>query len=230
MTITLEAESKYGFSGQYIARITGRAAKFQFNREFVGNKYGKRSEGSSYETDEVGLYEECDVDKHGKKKSYVLVMPWKDDLRKLYSDMEDALKIAKRMDGGETLEQIVQLELEPMNEAKYAVRCSECKRDDLVDGKCPDHPEAPCYNSAVDVPKLKEDGTRVHRLIYTIRSPGEAKKAEAAGNVDAAVEAIVLALQALPEKLQKQALKVAKDRLSPPAPKAEPEVPATVEA
>ena len=55
MTVTLNAESKYGFSGQYIARITGSAAKFQFNREFVGNKHGKRNEGSSYETDEVGL-------------------------------------------------------------------------------------------------------------------------------------------------------------------------------
>ena len=216
-TIKLAAESKFGYSGQYIARITGRATKFQFVREFVGNKFGKRHECTSYETDEIGLYEECDVDKHGKKKSYAIVMLWKEDLRKLYSDTEDALKIAKRLDGGETIEQIVSLELEPMNESKYVPTCSVCRRTtDLVNGQCPDHVDAQMVSAAIDVPKLKDDGTRAHRLIYTIRSPGESKKAEAAGNVDAAVDAIVQALQALPDKLQKQALKLAKDRLFPP--------------
>jgi len=217
MTVTLSAESKYGFSGQYIARILGRAAKFQFNREFVGSKSGKRLDVSSYTTDEPGLYETCDVTKHGKEKAYLIVMPWKDDLRKLASDTEDALAIAKRLDSGEALEQIVALELEPMNETKYAVRCTECKRDDLVDGHCPDHPEAPVVNSGVEVPKLKEDGTRAHRLVYAIRKPGEAKKAEAAATLDAAVDAIVNALQALPAAQQKQALKLAKDRLFPKA-------------
>lgn len=216
-TVTLNAESKYGFSGQYIARITGRAAKFQFNREFVGNKHGKRNEGSSYETDEVGLYEECDVSKQGKTKSYVLVMPWKDGLRKLYSDTEDALKIAKRLDGGETLEQIIELQLEPMTTTNYVPHCAECNRhEQLVPGPhCPDHPLAAMTSQAVDVPKLKDDGTQAYKLIYVIRTPGEVKKVEAAVNLDAAVEAIVAALSSLPEKQAKQALKLAKDRLFP---------------
>jgi hypothetical protein len=208
MTVKLNAESKYGFSGQYIARITGRAAKFQFNREFVGNKYGKRNECSSYETDEIGLYEECDVTKSGKTKSYALVMPWKDDVRKLYSDTEDALKIAKRLDDGETLDQIIVLELEPMTETKYGSQCTVCQRSENLDPgpHCPDHPNAPLSTISVDVPKLKEDGTVAHRLVYKIRSPGEAKKAEASGNIESAVEAIIAALAALPEKQAKQAL------------------------
>lgn len=220
MTITLNASAIYGHGGQYIALITGRAERVQFARQFVGHKHGKRNEETTYETDELGLYEVCHITKRGKDKNYVLVLPWKDDLRKLTSDTEDALKIAKRLDAGERLEDFVFIELgEALTEYEHFGKCSTCSRELAQGETCPDHPEAFRASDVRPVPKLNEQGKPLHKLTYAIRSKVEVKKVEAAGNVEAAVEAIVAALQALPEKLQRQALKLAKDKVFPPAPK-----------
>lgn len=217
-TVKLTAESKYGYSGQYIARITGRAARVQFAREFVGTKWGKRSEGTTYETDETGLYEECDVDKHGKKKSYALVLPWKDGLRKLYSDTDDALVIAKRLDDGEKLEDFVVLELgDVITKPNYATRCDECHSADLVDRKCKEHPEASTSYHSVDEVQYHDDGREQRKLVYAIRKAGEVKKAAAAATLETAIAAIVDALQALPAPEQRKALAAAKARLFPKA-------------
>ncbi len=51
------------------------------------------------------------------------------------------------------------------------------------------------------------------RMQWSIRTPGAAKKAVAAGNIEAAVAAIVLALQALPAADQKKALTAARAKL-----------------
>lgn len=215
-TVKLSAESKYGFSGQYIAHILGRAAKVQFNREFVGNRWGKRNEGSSYETDEIGLYEECDVGKSGKTKSYVLVLPWKDGLRKLYSDTNDALAIAKRLDDGERLEEFVVCELgEELTEYQRYAACSVCKRE-LAEGEnCADHPEGFRSSECRQIPKLSDNGKPLHSLVYAIRKPGEVKKAAAAATLESAIMAVVAALQALPAAEQKKALAAAKLQLFP---------------
>jgi hypothetical protein len=186
-SIKLTAESKYGYSGQYICRITGRAERVQFQREFCGTKFGKRGEGTSYETDEIGLYEVQDVTKSGKSRSYYLVLPWREDeIRKLPSDHEDALAIAKRLDARESLTDIVAIEL----------------GDPILDSD--------------GTPKLKEDGTPRHSLVYVIRTKTEAKAAVAAATIDSVVAAIVAALAALPEPLQRKALAAAKAKLAPP--------------
>jgi hypothetical protein len=185
-TVTICAEAKYGFSGQYIAKIIGRAARVQFNREFCGRKYGKRGESTSYETDEIGLYEAADVSKSGKSHRYLLILPWRDELKKFVSDHEDALALAKRLDDGESLTDIVAVEL----------------GDPILDSD--------------GTPKLKDDGTPRHSLVYVIRTKTEAKATIAAATVDSAVDAIVAALTALPEPLQRKALAAAKARLAPP--------------
>ena len=216
-TVHLYAESKYGFSGQYIAKLTGRAERVQFSREFCGSKCGKRGESTSYDTDEVGLYEVCDVNKHGKSKTYYVVIPWRDDLRKLTSDHEDALAIAKRLDGGERLEDFVVAELgDEITKYEYYSACATCDRELATGESCPDHPEAARKPVGRQVPDLKEDGTPKHKLVYAIRTKTETKAAAAAATVDSAVDAIVAALASLPEPLQRKALAAVKARLAPP--------------
>lgn len=216
MTVKLSAESKFGHSGQYIAHIVGRAEKVQFNREFVGIRTGRRNEYSCYETDEIGLYEECDVGKSGKSKAYALVLPWRDGLRKLYSDTADALAIAKRLDNGEKLEDFVFIELGDVAMERQGYRkCSTCERE-LPDGEsCPDHPGPHVIFEYRQVPKLNEAGEPVRELVYTIRKPGEVKKAAAAATLETAIDAIVAALAALPSDLQKKALSAVKAKLFP---------------
>ncbi len=185
-TVTLTADSKYGFSGQYIAKLIGRAPRVQFEREFCGRKSGKRNESTRYETDEPGLYETADVGKHGKEHSYWLVLPWDGQLKRLCSDHEDALAIAKRLGDREELTDIVGLEL----------------GDPILN---PDG--TPALNSETGKPR--------HKLVYTIRSKVEVKRAAAAETIDSAVAAIVAALQALPAPQQKAALAAAKSKLFP---------------
>lgn len=210
-TIKLDAQASYGLSGQYIARITGRAAKVQFAREFVGTKYGKRREGTSYETDEAGLYEECDVDKHGKKKSFALVLPYKDTLRKLYTDTDDALIIAKRLDAGEHLEDFVNFGRgEPLTDSQGYTACSVCDRE-LADGECcTEHPEGYRAGKSRQVPRLNDDGTPKYALVYTIQTKAEVKTEQAAATVDSAVAAIIAVLQVLPEPQQRKVLALVK--------------------
>ena len=215
-TIKLTAEAKYGYSGQYIAKITGRAERVQFAREFCGSKFGKRNECTSYETDETGLYEVVDVTKSGKAKNYYLVLPRNDGLIKMVSDHEDALILAKRFDAGERLEDIVAIELgDPVTEYQYYGACGECKRELATGENCADHPEGFRSSECRQIPKLNDQGKPLHKLVYVIRDKAEIKKAAAAATLDAAVDAIVLALAALPEPLQRKALAAAKAKLSP---------------
>ena len=139
--IHLHAESKWGVSGQYIARIIGRAAKYTFNRSFVGSRSGKRREDTIYDTDEPGLFEVCDVTRHGKSKGYFLILPFGDGLYLFRSDLEDAMAIAKRIDAHETLDSIVVVE-----------------RGELA-------------TNADGTPKLKDDGTPAHKLVYVLTNP-----------------------------------------------------------
>jgi hypothetical protein len=216
-TVRLSVESKFGFSGQYIARITGRAPKVHFAREFVGSKFGKRSECTAYETDETGMFEECDVTKSGKQKSYALVLPWKDDLRKLYTDLDDALIIAKRLGEGESLEEVVVLEPgEPMTKLQPYVYCSICNRD-LADGEvCSEHSDTGRrISSSRQVPDLKEDGTPRRKLTYRILTKVETKQQAAAATLDGAVDAIVATLGALPAPMQKKVLAAVRTKLFP---------------
>jgi hypothetical protein len=103
--ITISSQSKsYGNTKNYVARLTGRHSSMTFAREFMGKEAL---------IDEAGLFEECDIDKRGNKdQTYVLVLPLPEpvggeDLRRFSADKEDAMKIARRLDEGETLDQIV---------------------------------------------------------------------------------------------------------------------------
>lgn len=217
--ITLTASSDFGQSGQYIAKLTGRAPKVQFRREFCGTKSGKRNDLTSYETDEIGLYEIEDRTRKGKVRTFWFILPWGEELRKLKTDHEDALLISKRLDAGERLEDIVELDREPMTRSETQSYCTVC--DTVVDGcHCPNHPDAAIGARSIDVPALNEDGSPKYRLVYSIRKPGEVKKAIAAATLDTAVDAIVQALAALPASEQKKALTLARARMFP---KAEPE-------
>ena len=183
--ITLLASADFGQTGQYIAKLVGRAAKVQFRREFVGTKEGKRSQDTRYETDEVGLYEVNNQTRKGRDRDYWLVLPRNDGLVKLRADHEDALLICKRLDAGEQIEDIVIVELG-----------DELKNSD-------------------GSPKLSDSGKPLHALLYTIRKLGEAKKTATAVTLDTAIDAIVQALAALPAPEQKKALTAARAKLFP---------------
>lgn len=214
-TVTLRAESVYGKSGQYIARLMGRAPQHHFRRQFVGTKYGKRSESTSYETDEVGLYEVCDLTKRGKDKTYVLVLPFRDGLCRLVSDCEDALAIAKRLDGGERLEDFVVASLgEELTTTEFYYACAECGVELSRDATCDAHPDAArAYTSRI-VAKLDPNGKPLHRIVYTIRTKGEANAAEKSATLDSAIDAIAAALRSIPEKSRPAAIKAAKEKLA----------------
>lgn len=100
MTVTFGAEAANGRSGQYIARITGRDQKYQFQREFVGRKGGRRNEVSEHETDEPGLYECCDATKRGKDSRFYAAVEVAGTLRAFRLDKAEALAVAKALDAG----------------------------------------------------------------------------------------------------------------------------------
>jgi len=102
--ITLSANADFGHSGQYVARITGRDAKFTFRREFIGRKGGRRGDVTTADVDEPGLYECCNVErKAGKVSRFYILVEVADTLRRLTSDKEDAMVLAKRLGAGEQL-------------------------------------------------------------------------------------------------------------------------------
>ena len=173
MAIQLNASSGFETAGQqYICRITGRDHKLQFARSFVGRKSGKRNDYTEALVDDPGLYEGQSPDRKGKHRWWVLILEHKGELVKLRSDEEDAMKIAKRLDGRETIDQIVGVEVE-----------------------------------------TNDDGTE--KLLYLIRTPGEAKRAVVAATEGAAVEAVVATLTALPAPLQRKVLTAVRARLFP---------------
>lgn len=122
MAIEFTAVSDYGQTGQYVARLTGRAPRVSFSREFLGRKSGKRNDITTALIDDPGLYEVVWCKRKGKERAYWLVVEHDGELRQLRSDEEDCLAIAKRFDGGEFLEQILAIEVvdvEPELLAKY---------------------------------------------------------------------------------------------------------------
>lgn len=107
MTVTFVADAANGRSGQYIARITGRDQKYQFQREFVGRKGGRRNESSEHETDEPGLYECCDATKRGKDSRFYAAVEVGGVLRAFRLDKAEALAVAKALDAGVAIGDIV---------------------------------------------------------------------------------------------------------------------------
>jgi len=100
-TKTLTADSDYNTAGkQYVARITGRNAKFTFARAFIGQRSGKRNDHTEAMVDESGLYETRDTDRKGVTDSYLILWCDGDQLRATDVSREDAMAIARRLDGG----------------------------------------------------------------------------------------------------------------------------------
>lgn len=217
-TITLSASSDFGHSGQYIARLVGRAPRVQFQREFLGRKSGKRQDDTSYETDETGLYEVSNQTRKGCSRDYWLVLPWGDELKKIRTDHEDSLAICKRLQDGERLEDFVVLEKgDPLTKTVSVWRCAACSRELRCGEKCPDHPEGQQLLDHYDVPDINDQGEPRYKLVYMIRSRAETQKQEKSATLDTAVEAIMQVIQALPAPLQRKALATAKSRLATPA-------------
>jgi len=131
--ITLTASAEFGHTGQYVARITGRDSKFTFAREFVGSKGGKRNEITTADIDEPGLYECRDVTRKGRNDRYRLIVRRGDTLERLASDKADAMQIARALDEGRTIDQVVRLvEAEGGGWAYEILSAAEAKRADVA--------------------------------------------------------------------------------------------------
>lgn len=192
-TVTLWAESKCGSAkSQYVAKIIGRAPQWQFNRMFVGAKSGRNT---GYETDELGLYETCDLSKRGvKDQSYWLVMPWQDGVVLLQSDKSDALKIAKRLDSGEPITDIVTVEYgEQIVKFEFRRECSECGQNLAAEERCTAHPDAVPISRAHEAPQVNADGTPKRCVVYWIRGPSKTKL-DSGKSASAAIDVIVSAM------------------------------------
>jgi len=129
--VRLYAESKaYGQSGHYVARIDGRDEKVTFSRSFVGIQSGRDRVAV---IDSPGLYEICNLDKKGRKSQVYRIIvndPSIGDLIELRAggdnfDGEDgreaAMKIARRMDDGEKLEEMIAIETKTLDDGSSVV-------------------------------------------------------------------------------------------------------------
>lgn len=118
--ITLRASENYnsrfappGAKKAYIARITGRDSKMTFAREFLGKE--------SVDVDTPGLYETRSVDKKGRPEDpdYILICEVNGETRSNRTvTKEDAMKIAKALDQGRTIDAIVEMTVGPVPEGK----------------------------------------------------------------------------------------------------------------
>lgn len=243
--ITLSASSDYGLSGQYIARITGRNTKYTFEREFIGRKCGKRNEMTEADVDDPGLYECCDIGrKKGKESRFVLVLEVEDELYKFTCDKSDAMTIAKELDSGRELDEIVigrladqeavevKKELDYLNsliiiegypnwislmETKATIRQ---KVGDFDVGATVDQKELqPVVKSEIDRlnNKLKDLESQNRRPIrdYELISKKEAEKKQAAQTFQTALDSCWQILQSLPTKDAKKILSELKNKLNP---------------
>lgn len=129
-TVELSARASSGALGQYIALLTGRDKKVHFSRQFLGSKEGKHKDRTVYETDEPGIYECCDRNKKGKSKRYYLVLDFQGDLTKVEIPLRDALVLVRRVEGGELLEELVELSTE-----EGQVICSVKKKAEVKKAK-----------------------------------------------------------------------------------------------
>lgn len=123
-TITLRADARYGFGGkQYVARITGRDAKFTFQREFLGRKEGKRGERTEVLVDDPGLYEARDIDSKGRTDDRYIIF---DGEHEVTISREDAMALARQIgEGNGDVRPALRRELVPILEAK--IRESEAR-------------------------------------------------------------------------------------------------------
>lgn len=108
-------------NNQYIAKITGRHERYTFERELCGNAVLNRTEAI---IDKPGLYEIANINREGVRSSvYRLIVPQADGdglillhvggdyLGPHDTDAESiACLLARRMDGGQRLSDMIQLE------------------------------------------------------------------------------------------------------------------------
>jgi hypothetical protein len=127
-TVTLTADVEYnerfapsGAKKAYVARLLGRVSGAQtFNREFLGK--------GAVVIDEPGLYErQIGCKKGGADQYYHVVVEVDGDLRKSTDvGRETAMTIAKRMDGGERIGDMVRLTGRP-SQRYPAVTVYDCE-------------------------------------------------------------------------------------------------------
>lgn len=108
-TVKLYAESDFGKSGQYVARLTGRDSKFTFQREFIGTKYGKRNESTSAEVDDPGAYMVRHCGRKGNDERYFFVAEFAGELHKIRADKADCMTVCKALDAGRAFDEIVRV-------------------------------------------------------------------------------------------------------------------------
>ena len=241
--ITITAKADFGMSGQYVARINGRDSKYTFNREFLGRKSGKRNETTEADTDEEGLYERCDVTKRGKDSSFLIILTINGDLYAFKSDKEDAMKIAKEMDSGRKLAEIVSGKLsdeeakilaEKLKKLRGVIPFSPNEYDldrlipaDLLPVEVSNPDKLPLRTRDVlETLKEVEKATSERLAVlasegkyptrsYVIVSAKEAEKKQSAQTLDSAIESCWQILQMLPEKDAKKVMSALKLKISP---------------
>lgn len=98
LTLMAHSRDRSKDGKQYIALITGRHPSYTFNREWVGQKIGKRHEATQADIDEPGLYELGHVKKTGKAPEYVLVLHVGQHLKQYPCSKQDAMKIGRALD------------------------------------------------------------------------------------------------------------------------------------
>lgn len=246
-TIHLRADADYGHTGQFIARITGRNARYTFEREFLGRKSGKRNDITEADVDDPGLYECCNISrKSGKDSRFTLVVQVGDDLLEFDSNKEDAMKIGKAMDQGREFGDIVVGHKADPEAVDVENRRKALKKLVVVEGTpgwqgrlngevilaCPVgglhagdtvkladiQPEATAALAEAEARLATlRESDKYPGNVYKILDKKESARKTTAQTIDSATDACWAVLQALPTRDANKVLKAIKDRLKPPA-------------
>jgi len=234
--IYLSSSASYGNGGkQYIARITGRNSKFNFEREFIGRKGGKRNESCEADVDTPGLYECRSIDNKGRPDdSWSLVWELDGKFIELGVTKEDAMKIAKEMDAGRPIEQLVAVTPGDTDAAaieKHREKVAAAKgrdQDEMVDitGNFLGFVAGTKARRGDIVAAREKEILRLEPLVagknayprYEILTGKQADKKQVAQTIESAIEACWQVIQSLPEKEAKKVLAALKEKISPKKP------------
>jgi hypothetical protein len=245
--ITLRAtNAEYrGTKKASIGRVTGRDPKWGLALEWVG----QRSGGTDVEhiTDEPGLYQLRSYDRKGRQsEELTLVIPGPDgELREYGCPREEAMKVARELDAGRPLAEIVRATAaSPLNRARAARAEHAAKlavsRDKPMDeriavqvpglavgGDCRvaraelvAFREAEIARLDAEIERLTAAGEPDTAEEWKIVTAKQAETAKAAAGVEEAIAACRAALAGLTAKQQKEVLAQMKKMFAPANPAA----------
>lgn len=169
-----EKYAPQGAKKAYVARIKGRDSKMTFNREFLG---------TNPTIDEPGLFEIRKTDNKGRADDgYRVIMMVGEELKVSTTfDKPDAMKIAKAMDEGRSIESIVEMipyhpDNNPEKPLRYSVTIMSAKEaKKATEGQTIETATAQCWEILNKLPEkeMKKVLANIKAMMKPTVAPAE---------------------------------------------------------